>query len=123
MLTSLVRRTVLFYRTEKGRCPVEDFLDLMPPKVAQKMTWVLKLIQDLDIVPVQYFKKLTAADEIWECRVVFGGNTYRILAFYHGKNQMVLTHGFMKKTPKTPHQQIEEAERLRADYLRRQGNA
>jgi phage-related protein len=118
-----VPRAIIFYRTEKGRCPVADFLDSMPPKVAQKMAWVLKLVQELDIIPGQYFRKLTAADELWECRVVFGGNTYRILAFYHGKNQMVLTHGFMKKTPKTPLQEIEEAKRLRADYLWRQGDA
>ena len=34
--------------------------------------------------------------------MVFGGNTYRILGFFHGSNSLVLTHGFMKKTPKTP---------------------
>lgn len=123
MLTLSVRRTVVFYKTEKGRCPVVEFLDSLPPKVAQKLAWVLKLVQDLDFVPGQYFKKLTATDEIWECRVVFGGNTYRILAFFHGKNRMVLTHGFIKKTPKTPLQEKEEAQRLRSDYLRRQGNA
>ncbi len=33
-----------FYRTEKGQCPVEEFLDSLPSKVAQKVTWVLKLI-------------------------------------------------------------------------------
>ena len=112
-------RSLVFYRTEKGQCPVDDFPDALPSKVAQKVTWVLKLVQELDIVPTQYFKKLTDTDEIWECRMVFGGNTYRILGFFHGSNSVVLTHGFMKKTPRTPAEDIRKAERLRADHIRR----
>ena len=116
-------RSLVFYRTEKGQCPVDDFLDALPSRVAQKVTWVLKLVQELDIVPTQYFKKLTDTDEIWECRMVFGGNTYRILGFFHGSNSVVLTHGFMKKTPKTPAAEIRKAEELKADYIRRHRRA
>ena len=116
-------RSLVFYRTERGQCPVGEFLDSLPPRVAQKVTWVLKLLQELDIVPGQYFKKLSATDEIWECRMVFSGNTYRILCFLHGSNRLVLTHGFMKKTVKTPGEEIANAERLKADYIRRHGHA
>ena len=114
---------MVFYKTENGRCPVAEFLDTMPSKVAQKAAWVLKLVQELETVPLQYLKKLGVADEIWECRMTFGGNTYRMLGFFHGGNQMVLTHGFMKKTQKTPSQEINEAQRLKADYIRRYGRA
>ena len=114
-------RSLVFYRTEKGQCPVDEFLDSLPSKVAQKVTWVLK--QELDIVPTQYFKKLSDTNEIWECRMVFGGNTYRILGFFHGSNSLVLTHGFMKKTPKTPAEEIRKAEQLKADHIRRHRRA
>ena len=114
-----MRRSLVFYRTERGKCAVTEFLDSLPPKVAQKVTWVLKLIQELDIVPSQYFKKLSDTDEIWECRMSFGGNIYRILGFFHGSNNLVLTHGFMKKTSKTPADEIKKAEEFRADYNRR----
>ncbi len=63
--------SLVFYKTEKGQSPVTEFLDSLPSKVAQKVAWVLKLIQELDTVPIQYLKKLTATDEIWECRMVF----------------------------------------------------
>jgi phage-related protein len=53
----------------------------------------------------------------------FGGNTYRILCFYHGGNRLILTHGFMKKTPKTPAEEIRRAEQLKADFIRRHGRA
>ena len=59
-------RSLVFYRTERGQCPVDEFLDSLPSKVAQKVTWVLKLVQEIDIVPTQYFKKLSDTDEIWE---------------------------------------------------------
>jgi hypothetical protein len=54
-------KNVTFYRTAAGRCAVEDFLDSLPPKEAQKVTWVLKLVEDLDIVPITYLKVLTHA--------------------------------------------------------------
>ena len=116
-------RLLVFYRTEKGLCHVDQFLDSLPSKVAQKVTWVLKLIQEMDIVPTQYFKKLGDTDEIWECRMVFGGNTYRLMGFFHESNSLVLTHGFMKKTLKTPTEEIRKAEQLRADYIRRHRRA
>jgi hypothetical protein len=31
-----VSKTVIFYRTGEGKCPVKDFLDSLPGKVAQK---------------------------------------------------------------------------------------
>jgi len=69
-----VNRTVLFYKAADGRCPVQDFLDSLPGKVAQKIAWVLKLLEDLDVVPSSYFKKLSRTEEIWECRIQFGSN-------------------------------------------------
>lgn len=114
-----MKRTVIFYRTADGKCPVEDFLDSLSGKVAQKITWVLKLIEELDIVPALYLKKLIGSEEIWECRIQFGSNTYRILCFFEGNSVVVLTHGFIKKSQKTPSAEIERAEAYRRDYLRR----
>jgi len=48
-------REVIFYRTESGDCPVEEFLDALSAKQAQKVTWVMELIEDLETVPVKYF--------------------------------------------------------------------
>ena len=50
-------RKILFYETKSGQKPIEDFLDQLPAKTAQKVTWVLKLIEDLERVPSKYFKK------------------------------------------------------------------
>jgi hypothetical protein len=62
-------KEIVFYRTQSGASPVEDFLNSLSGKQAQKVLWVLRLIQELDSVPSQYLKKLVNTDDIWEVRV------------------------------------------------------
>ncbi len=112
-------KTVVFYKAADGKCPIQDFLDSLPGKVAQKVTWVLNLLEDLDIVPSSYFKKLTGTEEIWECRITFGSNAYRIFCFFVDNSVVVLTHGFVKKSQKTPKKEIEKAETYRRNFLQR----
>jgi phage-related protein len=115
-------RFIIFYKTSDGKCPIQNFLDCLPGKVAQKITWVLRLIEDLEIVPVTYFKKLTGSEEIWECRIQQGSNVYRIFAFFDEGAVVVLTHGIEKKSMKTPKREIERAESFRKDFLKRRKN-
>jgi phage-related protein len=114
-------RNIRFYKTILKKCPVQEFLDSLSGKTAQKVTWVLKIIEDLEIVPEKYFKKLDSYD-IWECRIVFSGNTYRILGFIHNNSNFILTNGFMKKTRKTPRQEIELALKYKHDYINNGGD-
>ena len=116
---SQVGKTIKFYRTTDGKYPVQEFLDSLSGKVAQKVAWVLSLIEDLDVVPATYFKKLINTEEIWECRIQFGSIAYRIFCFFDGNSVVVLTHGFIKKSRKTPQREIERTEAYRRDYLQR----
>lgn len=102
-----------------GKCPVQEFLDSLSSKLAQKVAWVLRLVEDLDVVPAAYFKKLVNTEEIWECRIHLGSNAYRIFCFFDGNSVIVLTHGLIKKTQKTPQREIERAETYRRDYMQR----
>jgi phage-related protein len=112
-------RTIEFYRTENGKCPVEEFLDSLPDKHVQKVTWVLRLVEHMDRVPEQYLKKLVGTDHLWEIRTQIAGNSYRLLGFFDGSVLMVLTSGFSKKQQKTPLREIELAEARRLNYLQR----
>ena len=112
-------REVRFYRTKSGRCPVEEFLDALSGKQAQKVYWVLRLIEELDSVPVQYLKKLIGTESLWEVRAQHGGDTFRLLGFFEGSRLLVLTSGFAKKSEKIPRQEITLAERRQQDYLTR----
>jgi len=112
-------REIFFYKTELGRCPVEEFLISLPAKERQKVAYVLKIVKEFDSVPVQYFKKLIDTDEIWEVRIGFSGNIYRLLCFFVEKDRLILTNGFRKKAQKTPKKEILLAEQRKRDYLNR----
>lgn len=112
-------RTINFYRTESGDCPVEEFLDSLSGKQAQKVLWVLRLIEELDVVPQQYLQKLVNTQDIWEVRVQFGGDIFRLLGFFAGSSWLILTNGFAKKSQKTPRSEIDLATRRKNEYLSR----
>ena len=112
-------RKIIFYRLANGACPVQEYLDTLSSKQAEKVFFVLDLIESLDIVPVKFFKKMEASDNIWEARIQYGGNIFRLLGFFDDAKLIVLTHGFQKKTQKTPKQHIELAESRKRDYLSR----
>jgi len=112
-------REVGFYRTKSGHCPVEEFLDGLDGKQAQKVFWVLRLIEELEMVPSQYLKKLVGTEDLWEVRAQYGGDTFRLLGFFDGRELLVLTSGFAKKTEKIPRQELSLATKRRQDYWSR----
>jgi phage-related protein len=112
-------REIRFYRTVSGRSPVEEFLDTLSGKQAQKLIWVLRLVEELGRVPEQYLKKLTGTEDLWEIRAQHGGDTFRLLAFFDGSDLVVLVSAFAKKSQKTPKQEIARAEERKRDYLSR----
>lgn len=112
-------REIIFYETVSGKCPVEEFLNSLTPKQAQKVTWTLKLIEDLPSIPAQYFKKLVNTDSIWEVRIIYKNDIFRILGFFDGSKIVVLNHAFQKKIQKTPSQAIKIAEDRKRDYFER----
>ena len=112
-------REILFYKTESGECPIEDFLNSLDGKQAQKVAWVMQVVEALDKVPTTYLKKLTNTDDIWEIRVQIGGNIFRFLGFFDKGKFIVLTNGFQKKTQKTPKSEILLSEQRKQDYLAR----
>ena len=112
-------RTVDFYRLPGGQSPVEAFLDSLSGKQAQKVLWVLQIVEELESVPHQYFKKLIDSEGIWEVRIQFGNDIFRLLGFFDNGTLLILTNGFAKKSQKTPSQEISLAIRRKNDYLAR----
>jgi phage-related protein len=112
-------RDVKFYKTADGSCPVLEFIDSLSGKAARKVTWTLSLLEELESLPSTYFKKLVNTDGIWEVRVSAGSDIYRIFCFFAGNSVVILTHGLVKKTQKTPPSEIDRAEAYKREYLSR----
>ena len=81
--------------------------------------WVLRLVEKLEVVPVQYLKKLTGTDELWEVRIQVSGNSYRLIGSFDEATVLILTNGFPKKERKLPGREILKALDRRLDYFRR----
>ncbi len=66
----------------------------------------------------ELFKELDNS-EIWELRTLFNGVCYRLFAFWDNeiKALVMVTHGIVKKTQKTPKKEIGKAERIRQEYF------
>ena len=94
----------------------EDFYESQADKVKKKIIWTLKVIEELDRIPEIYLKHLKNTTGLYEIRVQVGSNIFRIFCFFDLDNLVVISHGFQKKTQKTPKQQIERAEQIKKEY-------
>ena len=95
----------------------KDFFDELNLKTQKKIFYNIdKATQTLD---PELFKKLTS--NIWEFRSLINKTCYRLLSFWDktdNKNTLVIcTHGFIKKTQKTPQSEIDKAERIMKLYF------
>lgn len=113
---------ITFYKNKNNKCPVEEFLDTLDWKEAQKIAWVFKAIKEVENVPKLYFKKLSGTDDIWECRIRCNKKSIRIFCFFASGFNLILTHGFFKKDNKAPINEIKKAEIYRKDYFERVKN-
>ena len=112
-------KTIVFYKTLSGKCPIEKYLDTLTDMQVTKITWTLKLIRETDQIPAKYFKKLVNTNEIWEVRVRVEKNTFRLLGFMQNQELIILTNMFQKKAQKTSRKEIKLAEGRKKEYLNR----
>jgi phage-related protein len=93
------------------------FLDQLDEKIRDKVIYNITKAQFSS--NKELFKKLN--EEIWEFRTLYQSNAYRIFAFWDKseKNRafVILTHGLIKKTEKTPKADLVKSQRLRKIYF------
>jgi phage-related protein len=85
-------------------------------KVKDKITWTLKLIEEIRSIPETYLKHLTGTDGLYEIRVQSGSDIFRIFCFFDEGNLIVLMNGFQKKTQKTPVEELAKAIKIKKEY-------
>ena len=98
-----------------------DFYEQQPDNVQVKIEWTLKLIKVTQQVPEKYFKHLEGTKGLYEIRVEFGSNIFRIFSFFDQGNLIVIGNGFVEKTQKTPKSEIEKALRIMEEYKNEKG--
>ncbi len=94
-----------------------SFLEELDQKARDKVYYNIRKARE--VKDDEIFKKLT--EDIWEFRTLYGGNAYRLFAFWDKSmpqaTLVVATHGFHKKVQKTPKKEIKRAVQIRQVYL------
>ena len=94
-----------------------DFYLEQSEKVQEKIEYVFKVIRTVQNVPKKFLDHLTGTDGLFEIRIKFESNMYRIFCCFDKGKLVVLFNGFQKKTQKTPKKEIDLALRLKDEYF------
>ncbi|RTY74277.1 type II toxin-antitoxin system RelE/ParE family toxin [Flavobacterium sp. LS1P28] len=105
-------RQIIFYENH-----FLDFYKIQEDKVKAKIKNILELVMQVDRVPEKFLKHLSGSDGVYEIRVEYQSNIYRIFCCFDKGNVVVLFNAFQKKTQKTPNSELEKAIRLRKEYF------
>jgi len=107
-----VTRKIIFYENH-----FLEFYQIQNQKVKGKIQYVFELIKQVDRVPEKFLKHLAGTDGLYEIRVEFQSNIYRIFCCFDEGQLVVLFNGFHKKNQKTPKMELEKAKRLMKEYF------
>ena len=95
--------TVTFFRTETGREPVREWLKSLPREQRKIIGEDIKTVQFGWPLGMPLVRKLDK--DLWEIRIRLADGIARVL-FTTGEQRMILLHGFIKKSQKTPPQEL-----------------
>jgi len=105
-------RKVYFYKHY-----YEEFYKSLDERVKLKVNWTIELIETVDSIPRKYFDHIAGTDGLFEIRVEYSSNIYRIFCFFDAGKLIIAINGFQKKTQKTPRNEIERAKRIKRKYF------
>ena len=116
----MIRPKFSSYRRINGHDEFQEFYEELPTKQREKLTALIKCIERqglLTAIKMEWIKKLDK--NIYEIRSQEAKNIQRCLYFHDDGNRYIITHGFTKKTQKTPPKEIQHAKELRTEYYSR----
>ncbi len=110
---------VEFYTKKNGESPVLEFIGSLDIQMKARLFRTIQLLQlHGNTIHGSFSKPLGGG--IFEIRTRAGSNISRVLYFFFIGRKIILTNGFIKKTQKTPPQEIETAKKYRAEYIDRE---
>ena len=106
------KREIIFYENH-----FDDFFKPLDSDLKDKIDEILYLITVIQQIPKKFFDSISGIKGLYEIRIEYKGNIFRIFSCFDKGNIIVLFNGFQKKSQKTPKQQLEKAELLMKKYF------
>lgn len=105
-------REIIFYKDY-----FDDFFEPLSDKVKNKIDEVLYMITVIKCIPSKYFKSIINIKGLFEIRIEYESNIYRIFCCFDKGNLVVLFNGFQKKTTSTPNKYLNKAQKIMNEYF------
>ena len=105
-------RQIIYYKNY-----FRSFFDQQTVKVKEKIDHVLFVVSVAERIPKKFFQHLEGTNGLFEIRIDFQGNIYRIFCCFDEGQVVVLFNGFQKKSQKTPAGEIERALKIMTEYF------
>lgn len=107
-----MNREIIFYENH-----FIEFYQVQDDTVKEKIKYVFELIKQVEKVPEKFLKHLTNTNGLYEIRIDYQSNIYRIFCYFDKGKLIVLFNAFQKKSQKTPNKEIAKALKLMEEYL------
>ena len=110
--------TIEFAVRSNGTIPAKEFYDndLSEQERIKLKPPISRLADDGHVANKERFKKVEGTKELFEFKL----HQVRIPGFFLPGGRFVLTHGLRKKQDKLPESEIDIAEAIRAEHIRRE---
>lgn len=95
-----------------------EFYKNLDAKVKSKIQYVFELIKQVDRVPEKFLSPITGYNGLFELRIEYQSDIFRVFCCFDEGRLVVLFNGFQKKTQKTPKKELEKAMRLKNEYFK-----
>lgn len=117
MYTTTMKRdeplSIVFYLTESGNCPVKEFLNGLPPMDKTLVSRDLRTVQQMFPIGLPLVRKIEPG--LWEVRSKLQDRICRVF-FTIVSGQIVLLHGFIKKSQATPEKELKIARERKKSF-------
>ncbi len=112
---------VEFVELDNNKKPFKEFVIKLPIKERARIFETINYFIELknNNLPVKTNLSKYIEDGIFELRTSIHDKIARTLYFYQIGARVIITHGFIKKSRKTPRKEIQKAKDLREIYIKR----
>jgi len=109
-MPTILKHKVLFYKNISGKEVIISFIELFPNKIVLKIKSDLRLLEEygLSLLFTSKVKKIKEYSNLFELRIK-SSIQIRLFFVFFKPNIFLIVHGFVKKTNKTPHREIQVA--------------
>ena len=107
-----MNRKIIFYENH-----FIEFYQHLDIKAKGKIQYVFEFIKQVDRVPKKFLEHISGTDGLYEIRIEYQSNIFRIFCCFDEGQLVVLFNGFQKKSQKTPQKEIDKALQLMNRYF------